>query len=321
MIESRRIFVLRFARITVYVAVAVGVSHFFYQAFRDLDKQDFSLQNVNLGWLCLASCFYLFGMLPFGLFWYRVLQSVGQQPRILDALGAYYISQLGKYVPGKAMVVVIRAGLIGNNQVDRATAAVTVFIETLTQMAVGAAIATGIIAVRYSHHWQLSLIALSLMVVAGLPTLPPIFCQLVRWLRLTRFNPEIDQQLKGLNIRIILTGWIANVLGWILLGLSLWAVLHSLPGPHVVSEFRLDTQLLLTAAVAFAVVAGFLSLIPGGIGVREIVLIPLLAHELQLGDVRAVVASVVLRLIWLMSELSAAGFFKLLQWWTTSLKS
>jgi uncharacterized membrane protein YbhN (UPF0104 family) len=49
------------------------------------------------------------------------------------------------------------------------------------------------------------------------------------------------------------------------------------------------------------VVLGFLSFIPGGFGVREMVLLPLLAPAF--GEAGALVAAILLRLEWLVSEL------------------
>jgi uncharacterized membrane protein YbhN (UPF0104 family) len=60
-------------------------------------------------------------------------------------------------------------------------------------------------------------------------------------------------------------------------------------------------------------VAGFVSLLPGGIGVRELVMIPLLGA--RFGSVTAVVAAVVIRLVWLTAELVTSGIiYTWLRW-------
>ena len=61
----------------------------------------------------------------------------------------------------------------------------------------------------------------------------------------------------------------------------------------------------MTASVCLAVVAGFLSLIPGGLGVRELVLDELMAEPF--GRTVALVSAVLLRLVWLMTELAISG--------------
>jgi hypothetical protein len=59
---------------------------------------------------------------------------------------------------------------------------------------------------------------------------------------------------------------------------------------------------LYVACVSLAVVAGFLSLIPGGAGVRELILGVLIAQ--QFGQAAAVLTAVMLRLVWLVSEVA-----------------
>src|SRR5262249_43939437 len=57
------------------------------------------------------------------------------------ALRAYLVSHLGKYVPGKAMVVVVRAGMVVPFGARGSTAAIATFYETLVMMAAGGLIA------------------------------------------------------------------------------------------------------------------------------------------------------------------------------------
>ncbi len=52
-------------------------------------------------------------------------------------------------------------------------------------------------------------------------------------------------------------------------------------------------------------VAGFLSLIPGGIGVRELIVIPLL--QPHFGAVVAIISAILLRVSWMVAELLMAG--------------
>jgi uncharacterized membrane protein YbhN (UPF0104 family) len=83
--------------------------------------------------------------------------------------------------------------------------------------------------------------------------------------------------------------------------LSLWMVLKGIPGTTVaVSDFSLAM-----VCVSLATVAGFVSLLPGGLGVRELVMIPLLGS--QFGAVTAIVAAIVIRVIWLTAELATSG--------------
>ena len=227
---------------------------------------------MNLPWTLIAAFAYVAGLVPCWIFWHRTLRAMGQDPRWRESLRAFWIGHLGKYVPGKAMVVVLRTGLVFSERVNRTVAATSVFIETLTMMAVGAFLASAIL-VFTSHSLLLKVLALGLMLGAGVPTWPPIFRRLVHLLRVEKANPQIDVAILGVDYPLMVGGWISISLGWLLLGLSLWATLRSLPGV----EAPLGDLPLLTAAVGLAVVAGFLSLIPGGLGVRDWILVELLA--------------------------------------------
>jgi uncharacterized membrane protein YbhN (UPF0104 family) len=99
----------------------------------------------------------------------------------------------------------------------------------------------------------------------------------------------------------MLSGWAANTLGWFLFGMSLWATLRAVPlGTPMASWWELAPRL--TASVSLALVAGFVSLLPGGVGVRELVLNALMVP--QFGHVKALVSAVLLRLVWLVTEVA-----------------
>jgi uncharacterized membrane protein YbhN (UPF0104 family) len=64
---------------------------------------------------------------------------------------------------------------------------------------------------------------------------------------------------------------------------------------------------LCIATIALAVVLGFVSLLPAGVGVRDIALLQLLGPRLEVlspgrGQALALIAVVVLRIIWLLAE-------------------
>lgn len=259
--------------------------------------------QIRPGWLLLSAAFYLLGLLPAALFWRRVLRILGQDVGLLETLRAYYIGHLGKYVPGKAMVVVLRTGLIRSHRVDTAVAAVSVFFETLTMMSVGAFLAAGILALRFRDQTFLCLVALGLMTAAGLPILPPVFRRLARMARVGRSDPSITAKIQNLGWRSLGEGVLAMTVCWVLLGASLWAVLQAIH-PQPLPLF--DQFPLYVASVSLAMVAGFLSLIPGGAGVRELVLAQLIGRSF--GDATAVVSAVLLRLVWLAAELILSAF-------------
>lgn len=283
----------------VVVLVVAGLVAAFRRGVVDLKEFP---RSLRAGWLVAAGMIYLAGLAPSALFWHRLLGALDQRPRLAETVRAYYVGHLGKYVPGKALVVVLRTWLLRSERVDTAVVAVSVFLETLTMMAVGAFWGASILLLVAPHQRWLTVLAALLMVAAGLPTLPWAFRRLVGRL------PWIDGQRRAalrsprLTTGLMIGGWLAVSLGWCLMGLSLWATLRGMgiTGLDPIAELP-----LYTASVALAVVAGFLSGIPGGAFVREGILWALLAQHLT--ESLSLMAAVLLRLIWLVAELAVSA--------------
>lgn len=292
--------ILLAAKLVVFALVVWFVRGTLVNAWRQLGEHEWSLRA---GWLAAACGVYLLGLLPAGLFWRRILRICGQDAQLGETLRAYYIGHLGKYVPGKAMVVVLRAGLIHGRRVDAGVAAASVFVETLTMMAVGAALAAAVLAVRLRDEKGLFWGAIGLAVVSLAPTAPPVFRRLARWAGVGRSRPEVRENLQRLGYTTLLVGWLAMLAVWGLLGLSLWATIRAL-GVDGLGPMEHFTGYL--AAVSLAMVAGFLSLIPGGLGVRDVVLLQMMERLLPLTAGQAALAAVMLRLVWLLSEVAVS---------------
>ncbi len=297
------------------------------QSWNDLHKHPRSLSS---NWLVFSGGLYLLALLPEGLFWHWALKALGQDVGLLETLRAYYIGHLGKYVPGKAMVIVLRTGLIHSGhraqhgRVDTSIAVASVFLETLTMMAVGACIAVPVLAVWFTSNPTLiaapsltpgarqALIAaaVGMAIVAGLPTLPPVFSRLARLLGVGRLSPAVAQKLAGFDYRTLLCGWTVMVFGWVVMGTSLWAMLRGL-------DFEanwMQSWYLYTAIAAMAVVGGFASMIPGGLVAREAVFTGLLAPLLGTDASTALIVAAALRLTWLLAELLISVILYSVRW-------
>jgi uncharacterized membrane protein YbhN (UPF0104 family) len=251
-------------------------------------------------------------------FWYRALDSLGQPAPWWDTLRAYYLGHLGKYVPGKALSVVLRVAAVRPWVTSIRIAVVSTMMETLTMMAVGASLAAALSLVVLQLEPRVAALAAAMAIAAGIPTLPPVARRVARF-GIARIKQESDlnmppsipadvsASLHGINMRLLFAGWLAGSLCWLLLGLSLWATLRGI-GVEQVHVLGRDLASLV-AAVAFAVVAGFLSMLPGGLVVRDAVLMQLLAP--LCGKANALVAAVLLRLVWLVTELLVCGILYL----------
>ena len=293
----------RLLKAAVKIAIAAIVVWFIRRAIVDawveLGKHELQFDYL---WLTLSGVLYLIGMVPCAVFWHRTLRTLGQEVGFSQTLRAYFIGHLGKYVPGKAMVVILRAGLIRGPGVDSSLAVASVFYETLTMMSTGAMLAAAIVACGFSKHPLLLWTALAIMVAAGLPTLPPIFKRLARLAGVGRVNPETLGKLANLGYGTVFLGWVLYAIGWAILGLSYWAVLK---GIGTADCNPIGMLYIYIAAVSLATVAGFVSMLPGGAIVREAVLTELMIP--YLGGGTALVGAILLRFVWLLAELCISG--------------
>ena len=287
-------------RIFVAISVVAAVIYTAIHTANQLAESKFDFSNVNLIWWGIAVAVYIGAMSLSWLFWHRALHALGQVASLKRTLLAFFASQLGKYVPGKAMVVVIRTDMVRGDQVRTAPAAASVFNETLTWLFVGSAIGCLLIMIQFRDQTMLLISAGILTLIAGGLTCPPVFKQIAKRLSVAK-GRNAKQILDGLNMPTMATGWLLMSIGWCLNGFSLWLVIYGMGD----SGITMGDYPLTLACVCLATVAGFVSLLPGGIGVRELVMIPLLGA--RFGSVTAVVAAVVIRLVWLSAELLTSG--------------
>src|SRR4051812_12120381 len=75
----------------------------------ELDPYPFALR---IQYLVPAAILYLAAHICWAWFWVRLLHSQGVRVSFAVGLRAYFVSQFGKYIPGKAWVILIRVGLL-----------------------------------------------------------------------------------------------------------------------------------------------------------------------------------------------------------------
>jgi uncharacterized membrane protein YbhN (UPF0104 family) len=295
------------AKLCVVALVAWGIHSTVSSAWESLREQHWKPTMLRPGWLALAAALNVCGMLPPGLFWHRVLRLLGQPARRGEALRAYAIGHLGKYAPGKALVLVLRAGMLRSSGTTATAATVAVFYETLTTMAAGAFWAIAILLLRFRESQSAIVIAVALFAVVAVPIIPFVFRRLVRYSGAGKLDPAVIEKLDHLRIGTAVAALVPLGIAWLMQGGSLWATLVAV---GATSSLDVVDQLLgCTAAMALAVVAGFLSFVPGGLVVREALLLELLSP--WFGEAQALVAAVLVRLVGMAGELVAAGVL----WW------
>ena len=301
-------------KLCIRLAVIALVLFWIIKTFRDASDKftatQLSIGDMDLMYIVLSALSYLIGLSCFGLFWHGSLIAMGQRPTVLESLRSYALSHLGKYVPGKALVVVIRSDRVTSSRVKRSVAVVGVFVETLGMMAVGGILASVILIAGYGQthdNGWLILLAVGLAAASGLGASPPMFRFVLRYLIKRRGLTALNEAINGLTWQFLLKGWLLAAVGWLFFGGSMVLVLLAFPSLEGGARFDIGDYPQIMAAVALSMVAGFLSLLPGGAGVREMVISTLLTP--LIGPVFAIISAVSLRVVWLLCELSAAGGF------------
>lgn len=418
-------------RLAVIGLVVWGVQRTLRDALNDLGRQGWSPADMHYGWLAAACMLYVLGLLPAGIYWHRVLQALDVHTGLMRALRAYFIGHLGKYVPGKAMVVVLRAGIVsvkaGSRQpkagglsamveapgelervartaitgvadqsdvpassassasvgkpgqaeepqaADESTAgaaaagvvgpdtaaagvvradtpvagivgreipaagvvgpdtaaavpelqpqgratehlvqgsgltssavmaraAAAVFYETFGMMAAGCTVALCCLLLLRPMRCDLVGMAAAGALLLGLPTVPAVLRRVVPRLSALGVRAEAVAWVASVPVRVAASGWVSMAGGWLLLGLSLWAVVLGVAGSVSISWH--EGWLASTATAALAMCAGFLSLLPAGLVVREAVVLVLLSP--LVGERAALLAGVLSRVVSVVAEL------------------
>ncbi len=313
---SRKRTIITVVKWTLFALVAMFVVHRGYTLWES-EKETLTEANLKWPWLLLASLLYLLGWLPSVCFFGEMLRRIGNRASWLEIARAYYCGHLGKYVPGKAAVLVIRAGMVTRQGKGVGTAALIATYETLAVMGAGLAIAIALSPTLLSNelrsrlpnwlqtltsHWYAPALIVGLATLLLLPVVSKLLTLATRKMTPAEFqtveNPiSIDSRF----LAIRLTGF---VFGWAIHGLSLGCVICGVTD----CPFNLADWPVWTGAVSLATTVGFLLIFaPGGLGIREGILLETLLLQPDMTSHSAVLATVFLRVVWFLAEIAGAS--------------
>lgn len=263
----------------------------------------------NLGWqsLVFSAIAYSLGLLPPCWILYRSVAALGVVRiggipcSLARATAAQLLGHAGKYIPGKALVVVLRVGGISPGTGSTALATTAVFYETLLMMGVGGFIAGGLLWSSNLPLWVRGVAAL-MAIGAIVPVCPPVMRRLIRLLR----KENSSAALSRLSWPLFVESAFASLLSWALIGVSFTLLIDAIPS---FESANIDSTVTLypvaSAAIALGMVLGFVSLLPGGAGVREYV--TLLVLTPMIGPTHALLAVIAARLMFIAVEAILAG--------------
>jgi uncharacterized membrane protein YbhN (UPF0104 family) len=300
-------------QIAVTVLVVTFVAIAFWRPLSGLSEHDFSWSGQRMhiaSGLAWGGATYLSALCCSLAFWWIAMLRLGQRPAAGLVPFAYFAGHLAKYVPGKALVVLLRAFLVRGPGCRVDIAAVTVIYDTLIFMAVGAVLAASVVFVRGPFGEDLTYWHIGLLLAALVPlAIPPIFNAIMR--RLTapfrRLPDGTHAPLPGLGNGLLALGFVLQSGCMVLSALSMGLVIAAVrpdfdPWVHLPA---------LTAKLAAATVLGFIIPTPAGIGTREWALAKML--QADLGETYAALAAILTRLTWIASEGAMVGVLFLMR--------
>lgn len=279
--------------------------------------------SIHWGWMLLAGLIYLIGWLPSAWFYRALLERMGDHVSWRGVLRAYYCGHLGKYVPGKALVPVIRGQLIAEAGGRFRTGVLAAVYETLMMMGVALELSVLLLPWLIPTEWAnppswlagllenpllRSLLERPLMFAMLAVLVMTCSIPIAAWLfsrvagrvvsreESTEASPRIDA-------RLIAFGFVIFSLAWAIQGLGIWATLRGIGADVSVTHMA-----QWTACAALPTVLGFLALFaPGGMGVREGVMMELLKFQPGIEPRAAIATAFLQRVIGLLAELVASG--------------
>jgi glycosyltransferase 2 family protein len=270
------------------------------QIVAELKKLDGTKLKLDLSLLFLGATLYVTALACFAVYWRQAALQMGGCLGRVDAQRAYFASQLGKYIPGKAWVVFIRCALTDTKATPASVIIASTFYETLVMMATGSLLA--LVTLLLAGDTRPIMLILSGALSTGFlfVALPPVFSRLATW------TTRTFQKAHVASISVSYTNWFSGLrccfAGWIAAGLSLMAIAGSLG----VSLFTFAGFLLACGSMALAIVGGFAVLIvPAGLGVREWILMEILGPSI--GTSKAVLVAILTRITHVSVELLMAG--------------
>ena len=292
-------------KVAVAVVVIGAVAWHFYGLFtKDEVKTPLTLR---VEYLIPAGLLYLACHTLWGTFWWQLLRGQGVSVGWLAGVRAYFVSQWGKYVPGKALVILLRVGLLKGKVASPTVVVVTGLYETLTNMAAGAVLGACLLPLWVSRLDGIDdglrqVVPYSVVGLAFVPVVLLLLNKVARRVAAKYRRPDAPP-IPVPSVWLLARGMAQAFVGWGLLGLSAWLVVCGLsadPPPLTPESF-----VLFLSAVCVSYVIGFAFLpSPGGVGPRELVFQALLAAALGGGQAAAV--AVVLRVVWTLAEAVAA---------------
>lgn len=228
----------------------------------------------------------------------RILKGMGQPSRFRDALGILMVSQFAKYLPGNVAHHVGRVAMSRNSGLAPAPVSVAILLELAGTAIIAALLAVTFLAIRGGTLPEVYGMTQVVPEGAALPTLLLLALGLGVAFALWRW-PQYRRALTAPRLPDLAVALGCYLLNFAVLGAILLAILLRV-APQVGADYIFVTVAFATAWTIGLITPGA----PGGLGVREAVLLALAAPIY--GAEAALIATVGLRIVTTLTD--ALGF-------------
>ncbi|MBT2503076.1 YbhN family protein [Curtobacterium sp. ISL-83] len=256
-----------------------------------------AVRSMNPVWLVLAFLAVVVALVLSMLSWIVVWPAFGIRLPLLRGARVFFVSQLGKYLPGSVWPIAAQAQMAGEVGLAKSSSIVLSLIAMLVSIATGLGVGAVLLPFIDLHllqsYWWLPIVGVAFLVCLT----PPIMRIGVRLaLRILR-RPDAPF---AYGWRVASTSSGLQVGNWLFGGAQLWLVLIGLG----VDPARSFVPAVAGFALAFAL--GVLLIpFPAGLGVREFVITVVLASVTGPGV--AVTAAILSRLLYAVADFATAG--------------
>jgi uncharacterized membrane protein YbhN (UPF0104 family) len=277
----------------LFLLVAIFVIWFLWRNIGDLKNSDFQYEPLwlflSIGVLCLSYLMRFF-------LWLRIAPLFGLKAPVLVSARAYFLSQLGKYVPGKAGLLLTRLDVyrgVSKRKITLATAVEYIACFSAACMVVFIGLLTLPDALPVYVRWTAFCFSIILLLLLW----PPFLIRLYNRAS-TLLKKDTITEIPSYPVVLLFVSF--YIIPALTDGLSLFLVLRALgplsPKWYLAVSGAYNGALLLGILVLFA---------PGGIGVREGVLFMVLPAFVTKATV--IVGTGIMRLNTTIVELLLAG--------------
>jgi uncharacterized membrane protein YbhN (UPF0104 family) len=263
----------------VVAAVSIAVARNWRQVSADIARIDARTFALAAALACLPPLFTVMG-------WRILLADLGSPLHVAPAGGIFFVGQLGKYVPGAVWSIVAQAEMGVRLHIPRRRMAVVAFVSVAIAAICGLIVGTPAVPLLITRDdstattgWVV-LLAVPLLAVVLWPRL--LNRAIATVLRVLRREP-LERELSG---RAILSATLLFIGAWVSSGMHVFVLARATS-----SGYETD-QLLLATLSGFALassLAMFSVVLPAGVGVREGVLVLILAPVTSTSAATAVV--------------------------------